>query len=141
LGIACLLPKGLKACLGQRMMQFRLNTAVVLPGYFTAVLNSGPILQLVRKLTGGAAAPHLNIRDIRQFPIPVPPIADQSEIVRRLSAHAAETQRLASLYQQKLAALDALKKSLLHQAFSGRLGGKSEIGDLRLQKREAAHVG
>jgi type I restriction enzyme R subunit len=30
--------------------------------------------------------------------------------------------RLASLYQQKLAALDALKKSLLHQAFSGRLG-------------------
>jgi type I restriction enzyme S subunit len=27
-----------------------------------------------------------------------------------------ETQRLESLYQQKLAALDALKKSLLHQA-------------------------
>ena len=32
-----------------------------------------------------------------------------------------ETQRLASLYQQKLAALEALKKSLLHQAFSGVL--------------------
>jgi type I restriction enzyme R subunit len=31
--------------------------------------------------------------------------------------------RLASLYQQKLAALDALKKSLLHQAFSGKLTG------------------
>ncbi len=29
--------------------------------------------------------------------------------------------RLASLYQQKLAALAALKKSLLHQAFSGEL--------------------
>jgi type I restriction enzyme S subunit len=33
----------------------------------------------------------------------------------------AETQRLASLYQQKLSALDDLKKSLLHQAFSGQL--------------------
>ena len=32
-----------------------------------------------------------------------------------------ETQRLASLYQQKLLALEALKKSLLHQAFSGEL--------------------
>jgi hypothetical protein len=32
-----------------------------------------------------------------------------------------ETQRLASLYQRKLAALDELKKSLLHQAFSGAL--------------------
>jgi type I restriction enzyme S subunit len=32
-----------------------------------------------------------------------------------------ETQRLKSLYQQKLAALDDLKKSLLAQAFSGEL--------------------
>jgi type I restriction enzyme, S subunit len=32
-----------------------------------------------------------------------------------------ETQRLARLYEQKLAALEALKKSLLHQAFSGNL--------------------
>jgi type I restriction enzyme S subunit len=32
-----------------------------------------------------------------------------------------ETQRLESLYQRKLAALDALKQSLLHQAFSGAL--------------------
>ena len=35
--------------------------------------------------------------------------------------NAAETQRLASLDQRKLAALDELKKSLLHRAFSGEL--------------------
>jgi hypothetical protein len=29
--------------------------------------------------------------------------------------------RLESVYKQKLTALDALKKSLLHRAFSGRL--------------------
>ena len=33
----------------------------------------------------------------------------------------AETHRLESIYRQKLAALDELKKSLLHQAFSGQL--------------------
>jgi type I restriction enzyme M protein len=32
-----------------------------------------------------------------------------------------ETRRLAALYERKLAALEALKKSLLHQAFSGQL--------------------
>ena len=32
-----------------------------------------------------------------------------------------ETQRLALFYEQKLAALEALKKSLLHQAFTGEL--------------------
>ncbi len=33
----------------------------------------------------------------------------------------AETQRLATLYERKLAALDELRKSLLHQAFTGEL--------------------
>ena len=33
----------------------------------------------------------------------------------------ADTQRLESIYKQKLAALDELKKSLLQQAFSGAL--------------------
>jgi len=32
-----------------------------------------------------------------------------------------ETQRLASLYERKLAALEALKKSLLNEAFTGKL--------------------
>jgi type I restriction enzyme S subunit len=32
-----------------------------------------------------------------------------------------ETQRLARIYERKLAALEALKKSLLHQAFTGQL--------------------
>jgi len=40
--------------------------------------------------------------------------------VNRLAA-LAETQRLARLYERKLAALAALKKSLLHQAFTGQL--------------------
>jgi hypothetical protein len=33
----------------------------------------------------------------------------------------AKAQRLARPYQQKLAAFESLKKSLLHQAFSGAL--------------------
>ena len=32
-----------------------------------------------------------------------------------------ETKRLATIYERKLAALDELKKSLLHQAFTGEL--------------------
>ena len=36
-------------------------------------------------------------------------------------APSAETQRLAALHERKLAALEELRKSLLHQAFSGAL--------------------
>ncbi|MGK2915388.1 MAG: hypothetical protein ACSLE5_13245 [Porticoccaceae bacterium] len=40
---------------------------------------------------------------------------------RLLAARLTEGQRIESLYQRKLASLDALKKPLLHQAFSGAL--------------------
>jgi len=43
------------------------------------------------------------------------------QIVLTMEALYIETQRLESIYQQKLAALDELKKLLLDQAFSGRL--------------------
>jgi len=68
----------------------------------------------------GAAQPKLNQKALNSIPIPIPKsIAEQEEIVVKLDSLATETQRLESLYQQKLAALAALKKSLLHQAFSG----------------------
>ena len=42
-------------------------------------------------------------------------------IVAQINSLHQETQRLESIYQQKLAALEELKKSLLHQAFVGAL--------------------
>ena len=48
-------------------------------------------------------------------------ISKQSAIVTELNGLRVETQRLESLYQRKLTALDELKKSLLHKAFAGEL--------------------
>jgi type I restriction enzyme S subunit len=61
------------------------------------------------------------LKSIREVRIAVPPIRDEEGIVKRLEDIREETQRLESIYQQKLEALEALKKSLLHQAFSGEL--------------------
>jgi type I restriction enzyme, S subunit len=46
---------------------------------------------------------------------------EQREIVAKLDKLRDESQRLESIYKRKLATLDALKKSLLHQAFTGQL--------------------
>jgi len=51
----------------------------------------------------------------------LPPVKAQAAIVQTANDLRAETQRLESIYQQKLAALGELKKSLLHQAFNGEL--------------------
>lgn len=70
----------------------------------------------------GAAQPKLNQKALNSIPIPIPKsVEEQSEIVGNLEAIAAQTRRLEAVYEQKLSALTALKKSLLHQAFSGAL--------------------
>lgn len=63
----------------------------------------------------------LNMGLIQELPVMLPPIRFQAELVETADDLREETQRLESLYQQKLTALDDLKKSLLHQAFSGQL--------------------
>jgi type I restriction enzyme S subunit len=75
----------------------------------------------VRHLDSGTANPALNRNQVHPIQIDWPPISQQKKFVATLDALSVETQRLESIYQQKLAALEALKKSLLHQAFSGQL--------------------
>ncbi len=51
----------------------------------------------------------------------MPPLDVQQLIAQEIDALSEETQRLTRLYERKLAALEELKKSLLHQAFNGEL--------------------
>lgn len=69
----------------------------------------------------GVRQKNLSLTKIKEITLNLPPLSEQQAIVSRLDDYATETQRLESLYQQKLAALSALKQSLLHQAFSGQL--------------------
>lgn len=70
----------------------------------------------------GSATNYIVVGDLKAFPVPTPPAPVQKATVEQLESFSEETQRLASLYERKLAALESLKKSLLHQAFSGQLG-------------------
>ncbi|MEP7337972.1 MAG: restriction endonuclease subunit S [Acidobacteriota bacterium] len=58
---------------------------------------------------------------LEPYPIALPSLPDQQTVVGIITELETETQRLESIYRQKLAALDELKKSLLHQAFTGQL--------------------
>jgi type I restriction enzyme S subunit len=69
----------------------------------------------------GIGVPHISGQQIKDFGFSCPSLAEQRRIADNLDALAAETQRLTRIYEQKLAALAALKKSLLQQAFSGEI--------------------
>lgn len=78
-------------------------------------------LKRFKEQSVGTGTKFLKLGMIKGLEISLPPIAEQTLIVEMLDAVFEETQRLESIYQQKLAALDSLKKSLLHHAFSGNL--------------------
>jgi type I restriction enzyme S subunit len=69
----------------------------------------------------GAAQRTVSLKLLRSFEAPRLPLMRQHAMVAKLDGLSTETQRLESLCLQKLAALEALKRSLLHQAFAGEL--------------------
>jgi type I restriction enzyme S subunit len=104
-------------CLGQRMMLFRPENSKA-NGEFIWGYLSNPIAyhQAVREV-GGSASPHINIRDIIAFQIPVPSLNRQCEFAQRIYA----VNKLKASHRASLSELDALFASLQHRAFRGEL--------------------
>ena len=68
-----------------------------------------------------AGMPKVNREHLFEFNVQLPTLKKQREISLMLDELRDETQRLAAVYQRKLVAIEALKMSVLHQAFSGHL--------------------
>ena len=75
----------------------------------------------IQAMGKGSAQANINMGTFENERFPFPTVSEQKQIVGKLNSLREETQHLESIYQQKLTALDALKKSLLDQAFSGAL--------------------
>ncbi|MEI6758061.1 MAG: restriction endonuclease subunit S [Chlorobium sp.] len=84
-------------------------------------LKSPAIRNQLMTVSEAAAQPAIYLRDIKPLWIGCPSLTEQKKIVEQLDFLRAETQPLESIYQKKITALDVLKKSILHKAFSGEL--------------------
>ena len=92
--------------------------------YLNYFLNSDMAMKYGKTVTiSSVNQANINGAKLMRYPIPVPPIAVQKNIVKRLNSLATEIQRIESVYTRKLADLEELKKSILQKAFSGELAG------------------
>lgn len=90
--------------------------------FFFHVFNTRDIRKKIHDGASGVKVRHTSPAKIGEVVVAFPTsISAQHRIVSTLAELEGETRRLESIYQQKLAALGGLKKSLLHQAFSGAL--------------------
>ena len=90
--------------------------------FFFHVFNTQPVRKAIHASASGVKVRHTSPTKIGDVVVAFPTsLSEQKCIVTTLASLSEETQRLARLYERKLAALEALKKSLLHQAFTGAL--------------------
>ena len=81
----------------------------------------------IQSLGKGSAQANINMGTFENELFPFPSVKVQQTIVQNLDALSTETKRLEAIYQQKIADLEELKKSVLQKAFSGELK-VSELG-------------
>lgn len=80
---AAILPEGLKVCLGQRVMLIR-SANGVFPQFIRRVLMSPMVIRKLTEQQKGIGAKHVNVSDVCNLILPLPPLAEQKRIVAKL---------------------------------------------------------
>jgi type I restriction enzyme, S subunit len=111
-----------KVVFAQRIIIMQPNRQKLDPTFLKFLLLSPTIQQRIKEQGTGATVQGIKASLLKKIEISFPAdINLQASIVEQLESLSEEVDRLEFIYRQKLTALDDLKKSLLHQAFSGQL--------------------
>jgi type I restriction enzyme S subunit len=110
-----------KVAFAQRVIIMQANAARLDSAFLKYLLLSQPVQQRIRTQGTGATVQGIKASLLKLIVISFPKALDQQRrIVAKLDELSEETERLEGIYQEKLTALAALKKSLLQQAFTGQ---------------------
>jgi type I restriction enzyme S subunit len=119
LGRVCLVTAVDEALLNQRIA--RLRAVAVRPEFAVLVFRSPLFRRYVRSLNSGSLIQHMFTKQVNEFWFPVPPAIRQRELVQEATEYEAGVTRLQDATQSAQRHADALRRSLLDAAFSGRL--------------------
>jgi type I restriction enzyme S subunit len=109
------------ANINQAVCLIRCNQEFLFNEYLMYLLNSPFTKQHLHDNEVNNARANLSLGFFRSLSIPLPELSDQKNVVDKIKSFHMETQRLESIYQQKINDLEELKKSVLQKAFSGEL--------------------
>jgi type I restriction enzyme, S subunit len=121
IGRAALVDTNEPFCINQSVAVCWLRSTQMNRQYLEIVANAGFTQRFVRDKANGMAIQHLSITDFARCPIPVPPDAEQIEIVRRVESLLLLVDQLEKKVSNARARSGALVQSLLANAFRGEL--------------------
>ena len=93
----------------------------LLNDFLFVFLSSGVFQNIIKASMNGAAMPAISFGLIKDIKFPIVSINEQNEIIKKIEKLKTDTKKLEAIYNQKIADLEELKKSVLQKAFSGQL--------------------
>lgn len=84
-------------------------------------LSADKTYRFFSKQVHGATRPRINLRQLKSYQLFVPPLEEQTQIVRRIEASFARIDKLAADAKRALALTDRLDEAILAKAFRGEL--------------------
>ncbi len=93
------------------------DTQKIEPSFLGTIMQLPLIKRQADRWARGVAQPTINLKELREFIIPLPVLESQREFARRVAA----VEKLKAAQRASLAELDALFASLQHRAFKGEL--------------------
>ena len=114
----------MQCCLGQRVMLFRLMSDIA-ARFFSMALSEGSSLERLLALHKGIGAKHVNVADMRNALLPLPPLPEQ----RRIVAKVEQLMALVEALETQLAASRATAANLL-SALVAELTGTPRDGKI-----------
>lgn len=119
--IAFVVPKFNNKMCSTGFCVIRANNRLVLPKLLFFIITSRKFIDEVLIFQRGATYPAVSDKDIFNIRITLPPIKEQKKIVAHLDSLSEKVRKLQDLQQQTADDFKNLKKSILSQAFSGKL--------------------
>lgn len=105
-----------------KLVQTRISSNNLLSSYFEKALNSGASRKFLEsKIRTTAGQSGVSGDDIKNVPVPICSVGEQSEIVNLLESRLSEIYQLDQTITTSLQQAEALRQSILKKAFSGLL--------------------
>jgi len=121
MGEVAVIPSNIKICLGQRTMLFRPVEPFCSAKYLTLCLMDPVFRENSEKNSVGTGVKHYRVGDVSDLFIPVPSVAEQTEIVRRVEQLFAYADQIEQRVKDAQARVNHLTQSILAKAFRGEL--------------------
>ena len=128
-GIAALVPKDTQLCISQRMMVFRIKDTQS-SEYLMWQLNCPHVYAQASAEIIGSTSPHVNIEQIKNFRLAIPPLREQKEIVEEISLRAKDIDAAIAKTERELLLLREYRTRLIADVVTGKLDVRAAAAKL-----------